>query len=194
MKHLIIYAHPNPASFNHAILDAYVSALKASHHEVRIRDLYALGFNPVIIQSDYDQINRKKPPDDIREEQGHIRWSEVMTLIFPIFWAGMPAILKGYIEKVFSVGFAYVFEGDKPRGILRGRKVVIINTTGGALNYYQKSGMIESLKNTIDGGIFRFCGFQVIEHRFFVAVPIATPAERSMMLEEVRAIAASLPT
>jgi NAD(P)H dehydrogenase (quinone) len=104
----------------------------------------------------------------------------------------MPAMLKGYIEKVFSLGFAYIFEGDRPKGILKCKKAVIINTTGGALNYYQKSGMIENIRQTIDGGIFRFCGFQVLEHRFFVGVPISTPAERSLMLEEVRGIARSL--
>ncbi|HWR68389.1 MAG TPA: NAD(P)H-dependent oxidoreductase [Desulfomonilia bacterium] len=192
MNHLVVYAHPNPASFNHAILDAYTSELKASGHEVRIRDLYAVPFDPVIVQSDYDMINRGTPPEDIRREHDLIRWAGTMTFIFPIFWAGMPAMLKGYIEKVFSLGFAYIFEGDRPKGILKGKKAVIINTTGGALNYYQKSGMIENIRQTIDGGIFRFCGFQVLEHRFFVGVPISTPAERSLMLEEVRGIARSL--
>ncbi|MCU0575745.1 MAG: NAD(P)H-dependent oxidoreductase [Desulfobacterota bacterium] len=192
MNHLVVYAHPNPASFNHAILDAYTSELKASGHEVRIRDLYAVPFDPVIVQSDYDMINRGTPPEDIRREHDLIRWAGTMTFVFPIFWAGMPAMLKGYIEKVFSLGFAYIFEGDRPKGILKGKKAVIINTTGGALNYYQKSGMIENIRQTIDGGIFRFCGFQVLEHRFFVGVPISTPAERSLMLEEVRGIARSL--
>lgn len=192
MKHLVVFAHPNPASFNHAILDAYTTELKASGHEVSIRDLYAVPFDPVIVQSDYDMINRGTPPEDIRREHDLIRWAGTMTFIFPIFWAGMPAMLKGYIEKVFSLGFAYIFEGDRPKGILKGKKAVIINTTGGALNYYQKSGMIENIRQTIDGGIFRFCGFQVLEHRFFVGVPISTPAERSLMLEEVRGIARSL--
>ncbi|HPR03547.1 MAG TPA: NAD(P)H-dependent oxidoreductase [Deltaproteobacteria bacterium] len=194
MNHLVIYAHPNPASFNHAILEAYTRELAAAGHEVRIRDLYATGFNPVILQSDYDMINRGTPPEDIRQEQDHIRWAGVMTFIFPVFWAGMPAILKGYIEKVFSLGFAYVFEGDRPRGILKGRKVVIISTTGGALNYYRKSNMLDNIRQTIDGAVFRFCGFQVVEHKFFVGVPMATPAERSIMLEEARAIARSLPS
>lgn len=93
MNHLVIYAHPNPASFNHAILEAYTRELAAAGHEVRIRDLYATGFNPVILQSDYDMINRGTP-EDIRQEQDHIRWAGVMTFIFPVFWAGMPAMLK----------------------------------------------------------------------------------------------------
>ncbi|HPI92518.1 MAG TPA: NAD(P)H-dependent oxidoreductase [Deltaproteobacteria bacterium] len=193
MNHLVIYAHPNTASFNHAVLDAYTHELAAAGHDVRIRNLYAIRFDPVILQSDYDMINRGTPPDDIRREQEHIDWAGIMTFIFPIFWAGMPAILKGYIEKVFALGFAYVFEGDRPRGILKGRKAVIINTTGGALNYYQKSHMLESIRQTIDGGVFRFCGIQVLEHKFFIGVPMSTPAERTLMLDEVRAVARELP-
>lgn len=194
MNHLVIFAHPNPASFNHAILEAYTGELTAAGHEVHIRDLYATGFNPVILQSDYDMINRGTPPDDIRQEQDLIRQAGIMTFIFPVFWAGMPAILKGYIEKVFSLGFAYAFEGDRPKGMLRGRKAVIINTTGGALNYYRKSNMLDNIRQTIDGGIFRFCGIQVIEHKFFIGVPMSTPAERDLMIREVRAIARSLPS
>lgn len=194
MNHLVIYAHPNTASFNHAVLDAYTHELAAAGQDVRIRNLYAIRFDPVILQSDYDMINRGTPPDDIRREQEHISWAGIMTFIFPIFWAGMPAILKGYIEKVFALGFAYVFEGDRPRGILKGRKAVIINTTGGALNYYRKSHMLESIRQTVDGGIFRFCGIQVLEHKFFIGVPMSTPAERTLMLDEVRAVARALPS
>jgi NAD(P)H dehydrogenase (quinone) len=193
VNNLIIYVHPNPASFNHAIMDAYASELKASGHEVRIRDLYALGFNPVITLSDYDMLDRGEPPEDIRQEQDHIRWAGVVSFISPIFWAGMPAVLKGYVDKVFSLGFAYSFQGERPKGLLRGKKAVILNSTGGSLMYYRKSGMLDSIRTTIDNGIFRFCGIEVLEHRFFMGVPIATPAERKMMLAEVRDIARSLP-
>lgn len=193
MNHLVIFAHPNPASFNHAILEAYVHELADAGHEVRIRDLYAIRFNPVIVQADYDLINRGTPPVDIAQEQDHIRWADVTTFIFPVFWAGMPAILKGYVDKVFALGFAYVFEGDRPKGILKGRRAVIINTTGGALNYYRKSNMLDSIRQTIDGAVFRFCGFQIIEHTFFVGVPMSTPAERTRMIDEVRTLARALP-
>ncbi len=74
MNHLVIFAHPNPASFNHAILEVYARGLAAACHEVRIRGLYATGSNPVIRHSDNDMINRGIPPDDIRQEQDHIRW------------------------------------------------------------------------------------------------------------------------
>jgi NAD(P)H dehydrogenase (quinone) len=194
VNNLIVYAHPNPESFNQAIVDAYASELTAAGHEVRIRDLYALGFNPVITLSDYDLIDRGEPPDDIRQEQDHILWAGIVSFIYPVFWAGMPALLKGYVDKVFSLGFAYSFQGDRPKGLLRGKKAVILNSTGGSLLYHRKSGMLDSIRSTVDGGIFRFCGIEVLEHRFFMGVSISTPAERKIMLAEVRDIARSLPS
>lgn len=193
MNHLVIYAHPNPASFNHAILEAYTRELAAAGHEVRIRDLYATGFNPVILQSDYDMINRGTP----RRHQtgaGPYPLGRGHDLHLPRLLGRYAGHAQGLYREGLLLGFAYVFEGDRPRGILKGRKVVIISTTGGALNYYRKSNMLDNIRQTIDGAVFRFCGFQVVEHKFFVGVPMATPAERSIMLEEARAIARSLPS
>lgn len=192
MNHLIVYTHPNPASFNHAIMEAYALELEATGRDVRIRDLYSMGFDPVIKQSDYDMMAKGEMPADIRAEQEHIRWADVITFIFPIFWAGLPALLKGYIDKVFSLDFAYTFKKGRPKGLLKGKRVVIINTTGGSLKLHQSSGMFESISQTIDGGIFKYCGMKVVEHRFFMSVPTSTEDERSEMLEDVRRIARSL--
>ena len=189
MNHLIVYTHPNPESFNHAIMEACALELEATGNEVRIRDLYGIGFDPVIKQSDYNMIAKSEVPEDIRTEQEHILWADVITFIFPIFWAGLPAMLKGYIDKVFSLGFAYTFEKGRPKGLLKGKRVVIINTTGGSLKLYQSSGMFESIRQTIGGGIFRFCAMEIVEHRFFTGVSTSTEDDRRMMLEEVRNIA-----
>ena len=194
MNHLIVYTHPSPSSFNHAVMETYALELEALNQEVRVRDLYSLGFDPVIRQSDYDTLSGGGMPEDIGTEQGHLCWADLITFIFPIFWAGPPAMLKGYIEKVFSQGFAYAFEGEQPKGLLGGKKAVIINTTGGSLKLYQSSGMLESISRTIDGGVFRFCGMEVLHHRYFTGVTAATADERAQMLEEVRRIARSLPS
>jgi NAD(P)H dehydrogenase (quinone) len=90
------------------------------------------------------------------------------------------------------LGFAYTFEKDRPKGLLKGKRVVIINTTGGSLKLYQSSGMFESIRQTIDGGIFRFCAMEIVEHRFFTGVSTSTEDDRRVMLEEVRNIVRSL--
>ena len=186
MKHLIIYTHPNPMSFNHAILKTIVEELQFHDQDIRVRDLYALGFDPVIRQGDYEAVARGKISDDIRAEQGHILWADIIVFIFPIFWAGLPSLLKGYIERVYSQGFAYEFTNKGMRGLLKGKKVLIISTTGGSLKQYESSGMIESIKQTIDGGIFRFCSMDVVGHTFLMNVPFATELERGAMLDSVR--------
>ncbi|MFH1018492.1 MAG: NAD(P)H-dependent oxidoreductase, partial [Pseudomonadota bacterium] len=107
MNHLIIYSHPNPKSFNHAILEEFSGALRDAGHEVRVRDLYAIGFKPVLQGSDLEQAGKRPPAEDICAEQAHISWADVITFIFPLWWAGMPAIAKGYLDRVFSEGFAY---------------------------------------------------------------------------------------
>ena len=192
MKHLIIYTHPNPLSFNHAILTTFVEELEEQDQDIRVRNLYALGFDPVIRQGDYEAIARGVVSEDIRTEQGHILWADIIIFIFPIFWAGLPSLLKGYIERVYSQGFAYEFIDAGMRGLLSGKKVVIISTTGGSLKQYESSGMLESIKQTIDGGIFRFCSMEVVGHRFLMNVPFATELERMAMLDEVRGMAQNL--
>jgi len=192
MKHLIIYTHPNPLSFNHAILTTFVEELEEQDQDIRVRNLYALGFDPVIRQGDYEAIARGVVSEDIRTEQGHILWADIIIFIFPIFWAGLPSLLKGYIERVYSQGFAYEFIDAGMRGLLSGKKVVIISTTGGSLKQYESSGMLESIKQTIDGGIFRFCSMVVVGHRFLMNVPFATELERMAMLDEVRGMAQNL--
>lgn len=192
MKHLIVYAHPNPKSFNHAIMKAFAEELEDLDQDVRVRDLYALGFDPVIRQGDYELFTRGEVPEDIRVEQGHIVWADVITFISPIFWAGLPSLLKGYIERVYSHGFAYRISGSEIKGLLPGKKVVIINTTGVSLEQYGIPGMVESITRTIDHGIFKFCSMDVVAHKFFMGVSSKTGPQRKRMLDEVRALARNL--
>jgi NAD(P)H dehydrogenase (quinone) len=139
---LILYAHPNPASFNHAVLDTVEKALTQLGHDVVARDLYALKFDPV---------------------------------------------LKGYIDRVFSYGFAYSMDNETHtiKGLLAGKKAVIFNTTGGDEAAYTQNGLVEALAKTIDNGIFAFCGIKVEAHKFMFAVPTTTLEQRQAMLAEI---------
>lgn len=98
MNSLIIYAHPNPNSFNYAILQTTVQKLQQKQHEIRIRDLYEMNFNPVL-KEDYFTKHNPAVSKAIQEEQMHFSWAKQLIFIYPTWWNGMPAILKGYIEK-----------------------------------------------------------------------------------------------
>jgi len=185
MKNLIIYCHPNPKSFNHAILETYQEKLSSKDEEIVVRDLYALRFEPILGSEDFSKFFSGEISEDIKEEQKHIAWSEIITFIYPIWWFQMPAVLKGYIDRVFSKGFAYDFIEGGVEGLLKGKRVIIFNTTGGSLENYEKFGFKNALSITHDIGIFGFCGMEVIRKEIFHEVPFITDEERKKMLEKI---------
>lgn len=192
MNHLVVFSHPNPKSFNRAILDAYTAALKERGHDVLIRDLYALGFDPVLSASDLSGVSEGRLAPEVREEQEHLRWADVIAFIYPLWWAGMPAIAKGYVDRVFTEGFAYSFG---PKGLerhLTGRKVLTITTLGDTLENYTKRAFIESMNRLMDGIMFDFAGLEVLGHTYFGSVPIVTDGQRKEMLQDVRRLALSV--
>lgn len=181
MNHLIVYAHPRKESFNHAILQTAVEGLQRKGHEVVVRDLYEIGFQPVLGSSEIIG----GAGEDVIIEQQYLRWADVITFIYPIWWTGLPAIMKGYIERVFSYGFAYKYVEGVQMGLLKGKKAVIINTQGKSHAQYAASGMDQALRLTSDKGIFEYCGFDVLYHIFFESVPESDETIRKTWLKQI---------
>ncbi len=189
MKHLIIYCHPNVKSFNAAILEAYSAALEKKGHDVRVRDLYRMKFNPVLEAADFEAMHKGAVLPDVKTEQDHIRWAEVITFIYPVWWSSMPALGRGYVDRVLSEGFAYQFGPGGLKTYLNDKKVILINTMGAPESEYEKTGMFKSIHQTTVEGIFEFCGMKVVKHQYFGSVPLVSDADRKAMLEKVREIA-----
>jgi len=187
MKALVVYAHPNPKSFNHAILETTVETLKAGGHEVRVRDLYEQGFDPVLKGSDFVAMQSGQLPADITAEQAEITWADVLVFVYPIWWTGLPAMMKGYIDRVYLNGFAYEFTADGVKALLKGKKAFLINTSGTPTEMYDANGMSAAMRKTSDLGILGFCGVEVIDHLFFGGVPAVDDATRKGYLEKVKA-------
>ncbi len=106
-------------------------------------------------------------------------------MIYPIWWTGLPAILKGYIDRVFSYGFAYALGEEGIMKLLAGKKGFIINTHGTPNEIYDQIGMTAGMKLTSDTGIFDFVGIEPVGHLFFGSVPYVGDAARKEMLKEV---------
>lgn len=185
MKHVIIYAHPNSESFNHAILETTVRALKNKGHEVIVRDLYEIDFQPVLKLQELAAIKAGQIPEDIKIEQDFIAEADAITFIFPIWWTGLPAIIKGYVDRVFSYGFAYAYSESGVNKLLQGKKGLIINTHGTPKEIYDQIGMTAALKITSDVGIFDFTGIEPVEHLLFGNVPRAGEAALKDILKQV---------
>jgi NAD(P)H dehydrogenase (quinone) len=185
MKHLIVYAHPHPESFNHAILETTVHALKKKGHEVTVRDLYDIDFQPVLKPQDTAAMKAGQTPADIKTEQQFIEQADAITFIYPIWWTGLPAILKGYVDRVFSYGFAYAYGAEGIDKLLTGKKGLIINTHGTPKEIYDQIGMTAGLKITSDTGIFEFTGIEPVAHLLFGSVPSAGEAALKDILKQV---------
>ncbi|WP_308638620.1 NAD(P)H-dependent oxidoreductase [Paenibacillus silvisoli] len=186
MNHLIIVAHPNPGSFNHAIAETVTRALQAKGHEVTVRDLYALKFEAVLSMGDFQALRSGDIPSDIRAEQELITKADVMTWIYPIWWTGLPAIMKGYVDRVFAYGYAYQYGKDGSiEKLLTGKKGFVVNTHGTPTDIYEGIGMLGALRSTLDTGIFDFCGIETAGHLFFGSVPQVDDEARKGMLKQV---------
>jgi NAD(P)H dehydrogenase (quinone) len=185
MNFLLLLAHPSEKSFCYDIIRNFEKQLPASGQHFKIRDLYKMDFDPVLRPADLASLKAGKIPPAIADEQEHLRWADVLVFIYPIWWTGMPAILKGYVDKVFSSGFAYSYNNNSPVGLLTEKKALIINTQGYTREHYDSIGMTDALRKTTDEGIFDFCGIEVIDHMFFGDVPNMPEETRGAYLHEI---------
>lgn len=189
MKHLIIFAHPNGQdSFNRSILDRTLNASRALKVETQVRDLYQLNFDPVISWAELQGANQGITPAEIREEHQLIREADLITLVYPLWWMGFPAILKGYLDRVLSHGFAYKTEDGQSVGLLQGKKMQQFITIGSNVEKYQQLGIDKSLRDCLVDGLFNFCGITDIQHKFFGDIHIIDDKARQQMLEDVAQI------
>ena len=191
MNILIVYAHPNPRSFNRALLDVVDATLRERGHVTRIHDLYHMQFRAVLDGEDLLRNWRGDLAVDTRREQDALRWAQGLVFIYPIWWFGPPAILKGWIDRVFTRKFAFDFGPSGMRGLLTHERALVLNTLGGDEATYQREGWQELLVRPMAEGILGACGVRQVVYRAFYQVPTVSPVERQAMLAKVRELAAT---
>ena len=143
MKVLIVYAHPSPQSFNHAILESFTKGLGEAGHTYEVVDLYAINFNPCLSGEDFAMFMEGKTPDDIRAQQEKVSQADGIVFIHPSWWSGPPAILKGWIDRVLSMGFAYMVDekDGSHSGLLKNQKALVINDSVDLITNRLKSAL-----------------------------------------------------
>lgn len=174
MKHLIIYAHPSTNSFSFKLKDALIEEIKGKGHQVELRDLYEMDFDPVLRPEDLAQLKIGETPKGIEKEQALLKEADYVSIIYPLWWAGFPAILKGYIDKVLAYGFAYEMTKEGIQGKLSGKKVNLYTSMGNSLEQYEEKNLLEAFKVIHGEEIFEFCGMQISSHKFFPQIPDAS--------------------
>ena len=181
MKILIVHAHPEPGSFSGALTQEAIRVLELEGHEVVVSDLYALGWNPVsdrrnfttVLDPDYlklqDEERNAVQHDgfsiDVQAEIDKVMACDALIFQFPLWWFSLPAILKGWVERVFAAGVAYSGGRWFENGVFKGKRAMLSLTTGGPESMFSPDGLngdIHKLLYPINHGIFRFVGFDVL--------------------------------
>ncbi len=189
MNVLIVYAHPEPRSLNGSLKDVAVTVLERGGHTVQVSDLYAMRWKAQLDGADFPQRDPAErmdlikasqhayetgtQPADIDGEQRKLLWADAVILQFPIWWFSMPAILKGWVERVYAYGFAYgmgehsdTHYGDRfGEGPFKGKRAMLIATGGGWEAHYAERGIngpMEDLLFPINHGILYYPGFDVL--------------------------------
>ena len=184
MTHLIIYAHPNPESFNQAVFQTVVEA--SAGHDVIIRDLNGENFPPVLRWQECINTFNKEYAKDVQVEQKFWQEADLITFVYPLWWMGFPAILKGYLDRVLTHGFAYQ-TGKETIGLLKGKKIQQFVTMGNTNEKYEQKGFLQSLDHTLGNGLFNFCGIENVQMHFLGGTGMPT-IDYQAVLENIKHI------
>jgi NAD(P)H dehydrogenase (quinone) len=165
MNVLIVYAHPEPTSFSGALKDRAVQTLVDLGYQVTVSDLYTENFNPVAGRHDFttvadsnrfhyqnEQLHASKSDgftEDLKREQKRMLDADLMIFVFPLWWGGIPAILKGWFDRVLAYGVAYA-DGERfSSGRFLGRKGIACITTGGTKKRFSESDVYGDIKKVL---------------------------------------------
>ena len=197
MKYLIVYAHPEPKSLSGYLKDRAVATLEAEGHQVivlrfvchELEGSRRSGGFPESSRTEtlyYSKASREAYAEgtqakDIAEEQRKLQWADAVILQFPLWWYGMPAILKGWFDRVYAFGFAYGrgkhgggHWGDRfGEGIMKGKRAMVAMMVGGRMTHYGPRGVngsIDDLLWPIHHGVLFYPGFDVVPPVVFYEV------------------------
>lgn len=150
-----------------------------------------MGFNPVLTAHELVPVSTNHPVStDVAQAQDDIRAADVLTLIYPLWWLSMPAMMKGYIDRVFARSFAYESHNGIVHGLLSGKKSVLITISGAPLSLLVKSGKWNAVQVLQDTHILRSAGFELLEHLHFDEVaPHLSNTLAEQHMERVRSCA-----
>ncbi|WP_045458125.1 NAD(P)H-dependent oxidoreductase [Caballeronia cordobensis] len=205
MNALIVHAHPEAASFTTAMRDAAADVLTEAGHDVRVSDLYEMKFNPVASPNDFlgranddylvyaleqrhADANGLLAPD-IKAELDKVVWADLIIFNFPIYWFSMPAIMKGWLDRVFVSGRCYGGMRFYDRGGLKGKKALVSLTLGGQPHMFDADGVhgpLPDLLKHLLRGTLGYLGFDVLPPFVGWHVPYISQQERTALLDAYR--------
>lgn len=191
IRHHLVYANPSPDSFDHAIVEAYVAETERRGQETVVRDLYAMGFDPVLKASERPLHSQWTPAPDVATELALLESADALVLVYPIWFALPPAILKGYVDRVLGANYSFRDMRDRSgQPMLRGKPLLSFSTSGTSLPWLDEQGQVLSIREIFDVYLWRGFGMKQSEHVMIDSiVPNMSPAYAEEQLERVRGTA-----
>ncbi|XP_032745444.1 ribosyldihydronicotinamide dehydrogenase [quinone]-like [Rattus rattus] len=201
-KVLIVYAHQEPKSFNGSMKQVAVEELSKRVHEASMSDLYTMNFEPRATRNDvtgalsnpevfkygveaYEAYKKKALTSDILEEQRKVQEADLVIFQFPLYWFSVPAILKGWMDRVLCQGFALDVPGFYDSGFLKDKLALLSLTTGGTAEMYTKAGVNGDFRYflwPLQHGTLHFCGFKVLAPQISFGPEVSSEQKRKVML------------
>ncbi len=170
-RHAVILCHPDPSSFNHAIAGAYCDAVRAAGQVVVLRDLYAIGFDPVLKAAERPTTVAAAYGQDVLDEVDTISGCDVFVLVYPIWFGTPPAMLKGYVERVFGAGVQpEALQGRVRTDLLGGKRLLSFSTSAASKIWLDEQGQGQGLNSVFDQYIVHAFGMRSQEHRRFAHI------------------------
>jgi NAD(P)H dehydrogenase (quinone) len=177
-KHAIIVCHPNRKSFTMSAAEHYATAVRAHGHESLVRDLYRMRFDPVLKEEEREGA----PAADVAKEWAILGKVDVYVLVYPIWFGTPPALLKGYIDRVFGAGRTRGMDGEGgPRELLGGKRLVSLTFSGKLRAWLDEKGVLNSLRTVYDRYFADVFGFAETHRYHFDGITAAMPKGEARM-------------
>lgn len=192
MKHAVVIAHPKAFSLTAAAGGAYAEAVRALGHEVVVRDLYRMGFDPCLKPSEIPTEEGVRFDPAILAEREALGGVDVFCFVYPLWFNAPPAILKGYLDRVFSMGFGFgpALGGTEP--LLDGKRMISFSFSGAPEHWVRDTGAFQALTTLFDRHVAAVCGLQILDHVHTGGiVPGMTREAVDEVLERVRGAVAT---
>ncbi|WP_082909984.1 NAD(P)H-dependent oxidoreductase [Brevibacillus brevis] len=184
MNILVIIGHPDPESYCSALAHAYMEGAKGKAAQIRTIDLSQIAFDPNL---KYGYRKRTELEDDLKEAQNLIRWADHLVIVYPIWWGTMPAILKGFFDRVLLSGFAYKYrEGSSLWDKLLTGKTAHVIVTMDTPSWYNRLIYWQAGHLVMKRNILKFCGIKPVKITEISGVNASAEEKRKMWLEKVK--------
>lgn len=169
MKHAVIFAHPRPRSFTGSVANAYAEAATGLGHQILVRDLYRMNFDPALPEEELPFAGKIDLRPDIVAERRLLSDVDIFALVYPFWLNAPPAMLKGYLDRVFGHGFAYG-RGGRSEPLLQGRSLITFSSSGAPLHWVRETGAFDAIGKLFDSYFAELCGLAFLEHVHFGAI------------------------